>query len=160
MQQQQAAVALQPRAVFGFPLEPGERVLYYQYISGTGARVFYILFGIPAILLIGIGFFLIYMGITHRKQFAYAQVITNRRLFLLDGRGMEMKGIRWESVAGINKVVTSVGGTKRFGVRNAAGAEVLFDEDLANVERMISELLQNPSRREMLPEVAFDAQVR
>lgn len=148
-----------PRTVFGFPLEPGERVLYYRYISGTGARIFYALFGIPAILIIGLGFFLIYLAITHRKQFTYAQVLTNRRMFLLDGRGQERQGIRWENVAGLNKVTTSVGGAKEFGVRNGAGAQVMFTEDLEVAERMITQLVQNPAAREAMPEVPFDAQV-
>lgn len=150
---------LAPRTVYGFQLEPGERVLYFLRIPSLGRRLFYILFGIPAILIIGVGFLLIYYGITDKKQFAYAQVVTNRRLFALDGYGREMRGMRWESVVGINIVKERTGRMRKFGVRNAAGAECMFDEDLQTVERVITQLVQSPAQREAWPEVPFPAGV-
>jgi hypothetical protein len=147
------------RLVFGFPLEPGERVLYYKRVPTLGGRVFYLVFGVPMILLLGIGIYLIYLGITHRKQFAYAHVVTNRRMFALDGHGHEMKGMRWEAVVGMNKISTSTGLVRQIGVRNAQGNTCLFDEDMTTLERVISALLQNPGQRETWPEVSFDAHV-
>lgn len=148
-----------PSTVFGHALWPGERVLYYKYIPGLGARLFYILFGIPMILLVGLGFYLIYMGITHRRQFAYAQVITNKRLFTLDGRGQEMRGMTWADVRGLNKVAHSTGMVREFGVRNAQGAQCMFNEDLATVERLVTLLAEQPAQRDALPEVPFDRDV-
>jgi hypothetical protein len=80
-------------------------------------------------------------------------------MFGLDGYGREERGMRWESVAGMNKVSTSTGLVRKIGVRNAAGATCLFDDDVTTLERIISELLQNPGQREMWPEVSFDVHV-
>ncbi len=148
-----------PGTVFGEPLWPGERVLYFKYLPGTGARIFYFIAGVPMIVILGFGFYLLYLAITYRRQFAHAQVITNKRLFALDGRGKEMAGMRWESVVGLNKVAASTGLVRQFGVRNAQGATFLFGEDLKTVERLVTLLSQSPAQREALPEVRFDPHV-
>ena len=57
---------------------------------------------------------------------------------------------------GLNKVT---GKRYRFGVRNAAGREFLFSEDVARVEQVITHLVQSPMIREQVPEVRYDLAV-
>jgi len=73
------------RVVFGVPLEPGERVLYFRRNSNTANRVFSLIFGIPLILLFGLGLWLIHEAFFDRKKTHYAQAITSRRLLAING---------------------------------------------------------------------------
>lgn len=147
------------RKVFGVDLEMGERVLYFRRNPTLGSRIGLTIVGILFVWLFGLGIFLLYLAITDRKQSHYAQAITNRRLLAIDGHGHPKFQIRWEQIAGMNKVAHSTGLVKKFGVRNAAGEEFLFLEDCPTIERVISQLLQNPSNREMWPEVPFQPHV-
>lgn len=143
------------RTVFGVPLEEGERVLYYQRNSQLGAQIFCILIGIPMILVLGLGIYFIYVGITHKTQATYAQAITNKRLLAMYGNGTLEWSIRWEQVRGLNKVTGKV---YKFGVRDANGTKFLYNEDVATVERVITQLADTPKNLESWPEVRFDPQ--
>jgi hypothetical protein len=157
MQQMQAyPPQAAPRTVFGVPLEPGERVLYYKRLSTMGPRIFQAIVGIPMILMFGLGIYLIYMSITDRKQSHYAQAITNKRLLAIDGHGKPHFAVRWDEVAGLNKVS---GRHDAFGVRNRSGEKFLFHKDLHVVERAITYLAENPRARDESPEVPFASEV-
>jgi hypothetical protein len=146
------------RAVWGVPLEPDERVLYFYRSSRVGIRVFAFMIGIPLILMLGLGFFFIYLGATDRKRSVYAQVITNRRVLGINGRGELKFSVRWTEVTGMNKV-TRNGAAASFGVRNRAGAKFMFVDNLYMVERVIQHCLDAPRERETAAEVPFETAV-
>jgi len=146
------------RTVWGHPLEPGEKVVYYKRLPRTGARIFMFLMGFPTILMFGLGFYLIYLAIADRKNATYAQVITNKRLMAYNGAGKVEFSIRWEEIAGMNKVLRN-GATTAFGVRNRNGQKFMYTSDLMFVERVIEQGLDNPKSRDQSGEVYFDAVV-
>ncbi len=154
--QPSAPHALAPRTVYGVPLEDGERVIYYQQNSHAAGRIFQFIMGFPMILMFGIGLWFIYHAITMRKSDCFAQVITNRRLLSISGRGVPLWAVRWEEVVGLNKVS---GKYDRFGVRNGAGTEFLFSDDVRRVEQAIKYFVQSAQLREQAPEVRYDAGV-
>ncbi|MFO0756646.1 MAG: hypothetical protein U0359_09155 [Byssovorax sp.] len=145
----------QPRMVWGTPLEEGERVIYYKRVSHMGSRIFLFILGVPFTLMFGLGLWMIYMAITDRKQSVYAQVITNKRLMGIDGHGTIKFSIRWNEVAGLNKV-TRNGVPASFGVRNRNGVKFMFTDDLYAVENAIQRFVDTPRLREEGPEVPYD----
>jgi hypothetical protein len=165
-QQQQASLVAhsgQPmapagRVVWGVPLEPGERVLYFYRSNRLGIRAFAFIIGIPLILMMGIGLYFIYLGATDRKRSVYAQVATNRRLMGINGRGELKFSIRWPDVTGLNRV-TRNGSIASFGVRNRAGAKFMFIDNLDMVERVIQRCVDVPHERETAAEVPFETAV-
>jgi hypothetical protein len=144
--------------MWGEPLEPDERVVYFCRPSRTGARLFMFILGFPMIMMFGLGIYLIYLAITDRKQAVYAQAITNRRLLAMDGHGKIMFSIRWPEVAGLNKVSRN-GVPTSFGVRNRAGVKFMFTDDLNTVERIIQRCVDVPSERETSREAPFEPAV-
>jgi|GEM_PF-4878060 len=144
------------RVVYGVPLDAGERVLYFKANARLGRRIFWVILGIPMILMFGLGLYLIYSAITDRKSSIYAQALTNRRLLAINGRGAVRFSVRWDEVAGMNKVT---GKSNEFGVRNAAGARFMYEQDLVNVERLITQFVQSAQLREQAPEVPFQSDV-
>lgn len=95
------------------------------------------------------------MGIRDRKQSVYAQAITNRRLLAIKGNSSLEFSIRWQDVAGMNKV-TRNNMPSAFGVRDRAGRQCLFRGDLFMVEKVITQCCDSPRFKEEAPEVAFD----
>ena len=140
------------RVVFGVPLEPGERVLYFRRNSNLANRIFSVIFGIPLILLLGLGLYLIYTAFFDRKTSHYAQAITSRRLLAINGHGQPLFAIRWEEVAGLNRVT---GRERLFGVRNHAGKKFLFSSDIDTLDVVITQCVQHPQSRETATEVPF-----
>ena len=147
---------MQPRVIAGVPLEPGEKVLYFCRNHRMGYRIFGFIIGIPMILMFGIGIYLIYMAITDRSHAAYAQAITNKRILTINGYGKPLWSIRWEEVAGLNKVT---GKRYEFGVRNAQGTKFMFTENVEWVENTLTKYAGQPMLREQAPEVQFDHNV-
>lgn len=145
------------RTVFGLPLEQGERILYYKRNATLIPRIFLGLFGIPMIMLFGLGLYMIYLAIVHRSdKNIYAQAITSKRLLAINGVGKPVFQIRWEDVRGMNKVLRN-GWPTNFGVRDAAGTRFMYADDLAMVERTIEHYLGNPKERNAAgPDVFFD----
>jgi hypothetical protein len=156
----QAGQPMQPaaRVVWGVPLEPGERVLFFYRVPRMGTRVFGFIVGLCTILFFGIGIFLVYLSITDRKRSVYAQVITNRRLMGINGRGEPKFSVRWQEVAGLNKV-TRNGAAVSFGVRNRAGVTFMYTDNVYMIERVIQRCADMPRERENAAEVPFEAVV-
>ncbi len=147
-----------PTTVFGVPVEPGERVIYYKRKSWLGARIALVIFGIPLIPVFGIGLYLFYWAITHRKSMCYAQVITNQRLLTINGHGQPLFAIRWQEVRGLYQRTTN-GRLTSFGVRRGDGHNLPFSDDVHNLQRLIPYYLQTPMAREQAPAVQFDTAV-
>jgi hypothetical protein len=147
--------------MWGAPLEPGERVLYYYRVDQTTQYAVEIFFGVLTAPIFGLGIvLLIYLLVHHRERTVYAQAVTTRRLVTLNGKGAALWSIRWEEVAGLNKNTTN-GHPTAFGVRNRTGAQFMFTEDLSYVERAIQRFLETPpAARAQIPEVHFDPSVK
>ncbi len=144
--------------MWGVPLEPDERVIYFCRPSRTGAQIMMGFIGVCTIWMLGIGLYFIYMAITDRSQAVYAQAVTNRRLIAIDGHGKVKFSIRWNEVAGLNKV-TRNGSPSAFGVRNRGGVKFMFTDDLVNVERVIQQCVDMPRERENAMEARFEPNV-
>jgi hypothetical protein len=143
--------------VFGVPLEPGERVIYYRRINVLPTRIFLFLMGIPLILLLGLGIYMIYTAIRHRPSGTYAHAITTNRLLSINGLGTPLFSVRWDDVAGLNEVRKG-GGLAQFGVRDRSGKKFLFNEDLGNLRAFLTRA-SSPGARAQLSAVPFDAAV-
>lgn len=144
------------RVLYGVPLEAGERVLYFKQNSRLPRRILWVVLGIPFIAMFGLGIYLIYCAITDRKKSIYAQAFTNRRVLAISGRGQVLFSLRWDQIAGLNKVS---GKYTEFGVRNAAGTQFMYEQDLGNVERLLTQLAPSAQLREQSPEVPFQSEV-
>ena len=72
--------------VMGVPLEPGERVIYFSKPSYTAEKVLYWIFGI-LFLVILIGIIFIVMAVRVESTNPRAQIVTNRRVILISGKG-------------------------------------------------------------------------
>lgn len=104
-----------------------------------------------AIWMFGIGLYFLYLAIFDRSQAVYAQAITNRRILAIDGHGKVKLSIRWNEVAGLNKV-TRNGSPASFGVRNRGGVRLMLTDDLYTVERVLQQRVDMPGQRENAPE--------
>ena len=72
--------------VMGVPLQPGERVVYFHQPSYTVDKaVFWVIGVLTALVLIGLIF--IYMAVTWDGRNPRAQIVTNRRIIWIDGKG-------------------------------------------------------------------------
>lgn len=137
----------------GVALQPGERVLYYRRIDHTADRVGFL---IRAIILIPfiIGIVLLVQFFTGLKSQAAAQVVTNRRLFSVNGSGGVIFDVPWERVTGFTKVIFRRQ-ENQFAIKDQAGQTWEFLEDARQLEAMLPALAAQPQLREQAPEVTF-----
>ena len=70
--------------VWGVPLEPGERVLYYKRHTGSGERIFMFAMGV-LFLPVLFGLLLLYWAVFYEETHERAQVITDRRIMGITG---------------------------------------------------------------------------
>jgi hypothetical protein len=86
---QQGGFAVQPTTVYGVPLEPGERVIYFHNASKMGSAVVTLVLGFVFIMFF-IGIFLIIAGLMMLFSSPWAYVMTTRRLITIK-RGRTIK---------------------------------------------------------------------
>jgi hypothetical protein len=143
------------RTVFSVPLAPDERVLYFKriprdpLISG--------IIGVALVPVFFVGAFVIRNAIRMREYADWAQVITNKRVFAVDGLGGIRRQMAWSDVEKIYSF-TYNGALQRAGVRSAKGQEVTFTDRPAEVLKFLQDNFENKSRTHIdtLAEVTFD----
>lgn len=75
-----------PPTVLGVPLEPGERVLWFRQHSYKGTKITLIILGVLTLVIL-VGIFLLWSGLTIEKRSPKAHVLTNRRLIYFAPQG-------------------------------------------------------------------------
>gem|GEM_PF-2416128 len=94
--------------VMGVPLEPGERVIWFQRHDYTVDKVILWIFGV-LFLFILIGIIFIILAVIHDGRNPRAHVITNRRIIVIDGKG-QPQSYALDQIADIEPVRQSAGG--------------------------------------------------
>lgn len=94
--------------VMGVPLEPGERVIWFQRHDYTVDKVILWIFGV-LFLFILIGIIFIILAIIHDGRNPRAHVITNRRIIVIDGKG-QPQSYALDQIADLEPVRQSAGG--------------------------------------------------
>ena len=85
-QQQQGYGMQGAGSVYGMPLEPGERVIYFQRHQYGASKVILIILGV-LFLVVLVGALFIYLGLTIEKRSPKAHIVTNRRFIYVPGTG-------------------------------------------------------------------------
>ena len=80
------AMAAPGSTVFGVPLEPGERVVYFKQHNHAVEKWMMIILGVLFLVVI-IGLIFIYLGVTAETRNPKAHALTNRRLIYWPGKG-------------------------------------------------------------------------
>ena len=142
-----------PQTVWGVPLEPGERVIYYQRLTGIGERLFLFLIGI-LFLPILVGLLFLYFGVFYEQTHTRVYVITDRRIFSVTGTRKLKEHIRLAEITKIERVFDQRRG-RRFIVGSQRNSIILRFEDhhMTNLELALQHLAQP----HMLPSAQFDA---
>lgn len=135
--------------VWGVPLAPGERVLYYKRFTGSGERIFLFFMGIVFLVLL-CGLWLLYLAIRYEQSHDRVYVITDRRLFTVSG---DRKLRTQIAIPAITRIVRVTGAKQRINVHGASDFIIfrVLEHD-HNLESVIQNLHQPGS----LPLVAFE----
>ncbi|HQY60224.1 MAG: hypothetical protein IPQ09_26875 [Myxococcales bacterium] len=94
--------------VMGIPLEPGERVIWFQRHDYTVDKVILWIFGVLFLIML-IGIIFIILAIIHDGRNPRAHVITNRRVIVIDGKG-QPQSYALDQIADLEPVRQSAGG--------------------------------------------------
>ena len=142
-----------PPTVWGTPLGPGERVIYFHRRDGTVEKVVLIIVGI--ILLIGIvGLVFLIIGIMAKPE---AWVVTNHRIMHIK-RGQPAEFV---VATEVKQVYKKLGGTivKWLNLVDAQGRKVDLQCTCnpSGYAAMIERYLQNPALLEQAPPVPYEA---
>lgn len=142
-----------PRTVFGVPLADGERVLYYRRIPRSPVQT-----AIAGVLLLPfwlIGVFVLVRAARMRKTESHANVITNRRLFTVDGDGQVLDEMALAAVTGLT-FIKRRRARNLLAVRGGIHREVVFDQWIDEIRASLQHVLANRGAIDALPEAAFD----
>lgn len=90
--------------VWGIPLEPGERVLYYSRKQGNGERIFMFVMGI-VLLPVLVGIWLLHQAITYDKSTERVVVITDRRMLGITNAHIVLTTFRLNEISNVKRVV-------------------------------------------------------
>lgn len=128
--------------VWGVPLEPGERVLYYKRHTGQGERIFLFFIGV-IFLPILLGLLFLYWGIFYEQTHERVQVITDRRILGITGTRVLKTAFALREIARVVRVT----GQKNQYVLHGPGMKLMIfnipEHNLAALEVVLRQL-QNP----------------
>lgn len=143
--------ALGPVAtVWGVPLDPGERVLYYKRFSGSGERIFLFFMGI-VFLVVLCGLWLLYLAIRYEESHDRVYVITDRRLFTVSGTRKLRTQILIPAITRIQRVT---GAKNRLNVHDASDF-IIFR--VLEHDRNLESVIQGLGQPGSLPSAPFEA---
>jgi hypothetical protein len=148
----QQAAAPQPmvQTVWGVPLEPGERVLYYKRFTGVGERIF--LFFMSVLFFVVLcGFWLLYLAIFYEESHDRAYVITNRRFFTVSGKRKLRTQIHFNELLRVEWVT---GAKQRINIHSAK--ELIIFRLLEHHRDYLENVVRNLSQAHSLPEVQYE----
>jgi hypothetical protein len=145
------------RTVFGVPLEPDERVVYFKQVPQLGGLIAVIFVGI-LMLVVLIGIFFIVQAFRNRTIAVHAQVITNRRVMTINGKGQILSQLRWRDVAGMYTKLIN-GRLSEVGVRTKASVNVLFGDSPHLAQPIFERYCGDLRLLEKDPEVPFTPNV-
>jgi hypothetical protein len=141
-----------PPTVARVPLFPGERVLYYLRPDQTSTRIQYFLYGILFLVLI-FGLYFLYLGIFFDKAESLVWVITNQRIFTVNGEGKVLEQI------GNHEITTIVNRNQNALIVHGASKLIMFrraeKHDIQTVGTIL-ENLRNPAFLQQAPTARFD----
>jgi hypothetical protein len=142
------------RTVFGVPLAPDERVIYFRRIPRNPLAIGIVgVFLLPVVLL---GVFVILNATRLRRRADWAQVVTNKRVFAVNGLGKILRQIDWANVTGPYSLSGTRSGLMEAGVTGANNARVTFTDRPREILQFL-ESIQNRALLETMTEVAFEA---
>ena len=139
--------------MFGVALAPGERVIYYRRVPRGVVGI--IITGVILLPFMLTGILLFVRAAKMRKAESHANVLTNRRLFTVNGDGQVLQEMPWSDVAGMTYF-------KRRRARHTVvvhdrnNRQVVFDEFISEVQAFIQHVTSNMRAIDSLPEPAFD----
>lgn len=143
-----------PRTVFGVPLADGERVLYYRRIPRSPVQT-----AIAGVLLLPIwliGVFVLVRAARMRRTESHANVVTNRRLFMVNGDGQVLDEMALAAVTGLTSIKRRRA-RNLLAVRGGIHREMVFDEWIDEIRAFLQHVLSDRTAIDSLPEAAFDA---
>jgi hypothetical protein len=139
--------------VFGVPLAAGERVVYYRRVPRGVVGI--IIAGVILLPFFLAGIFLFVRAVKMRKAESHANVITNRRIFTVNGDGQVLQEMPWSDVAGMTYFKRRRA-RHTVAVHDRNNRQVVFDEFIAEVQAFIQHVTANMRAIDSLPEQVFD----
>jgi hypothetical protein len=142
-----------PATVFGVPLEPGERIIYFRRDDPGWQKPFLIVIGVLT-LFVFLGIFILYAGITADTV---VYVITTKRFLVIEGlKRPKAEFIRHGRVERLTK---KVAGSIIKWVTLEDGATLLQWQAAVNARDMpalLEKYVRDPSAAEAAPSVEFE----
>ena len=139
--------------MFGIPLAPGERVIYYRRIPKGPIGT--IITGIILLPFFLVGILLFIQAAKMRKAESYANVITNRRLFTVNAFGKVLEQLAWTDVTGVTYYRVRRG-RDHVDVRGRNNQKVAFYDWVNEVHEFIERTTGNIRAIDSFPEPFFD----
>jgi len=153
----QAAAAA--RTVYGVPLAADERVIYYRHVPRSPIGT--IILGIILLPFFLLGIFHLVRAAKMRKAESHAQVVTNRRVFTVNGHGEILDQLAWSEVAGLYTLRTRRGSVMKVGVHGPNSRKVIFDTwHVDPAMEFLQRVMASPKAIDSLPEANYDAAAR